>query len=441
MNELTTVVTVRVPAAWKDFDHAGFDDAMRSLIGDRAAEFGLKSRPVVTTTTQDSPALAVSVNRRPVVFWTPTDSVRPDDPQAVKDLVGGFLLRRLSLLLDGPSGADSVVRGYLTDLGIRPPSGTYAGRPSPGAIAEAGEELVEQLAPHEVVVAASAQTLRRTRDPLPDDLIRLRTRLFGRTGVRFPDVRLTPTSEPPGTVRIRLNNVEFPIARLGAEAGWREVVGCLEQAISAHAHWFVRLSQVGASLDTLGYVLPDLSAASEGSYPRSLLTACLREMVRSGESIRNLPRLLWLLLELGSSSAGEDRVRLAESPLLPMDRYAAPAVRNPVVLASRLRKILTEESWRTEGSGGLGRMGRLPAEVEDALVEAPEGALADHEWLAVRLTAGQEQPEVLVTRTIRAIARVRAALQALPRPPKVVASYELPPDVDLTAVVVPERSS
>jgi hypothetical protein len=411
------------------------------MFADRAAAFGLHGEPVVALAALDGPELTISVDRRPVVFWTPPDPSGPGDVQAVKDLADGYLLRRLSLLLGTESGPDASVRRYLTDLGIRPPSTEYSGEGSSGALAEAEEELVEELAPNEVVVTASEQALRRTRGAMPDDLIGLRTRLFGSTGVQFPDVRLIATDDPSGAVRIRLNHVDLPVVRLGAQAGWSEVVGCLEQAISERVHWFVRLSQVAASLDTLAYVLPDLSAASASCYPRTLLTACLRELVRSGESIRNLPRLLWLLLELGSSAAGEDRMRLAEPPLLPMDRFAAPAVRNPVILASRLRKILAEEAWRTDGSGGVGRVRRLPVDVENALAQGPSEALADNEWLAVRLLAGLEQPELIVTRSVRAIAPVRAALQALPVPPKVIASYELPPDADLAMVDVLGRST
>jgi hypothetical protein len=233
--------------------------------------------------------------------------------------------------------------------------------------------------------------------------------------------------------------VTLPVRRLGEHAGWTDVVHSLHAELAARRHWFVRMRQVRDLMDKdLVYVLPDLVAVAEANFTRAQITACVRELVRAGRRMRNVPRILWLMLEAGGGfPAKSDILRLSESPLLPKVRHRPSASPDPVVQAVRVRKLAAEEEWRLGNYRPLTQAVRLHPDIERRLL-AKDGleALARAEWAAVRAFAKAPQAEHVVTRTVGALGPVRAALQAVEKVPRVVASHELPPDADLQALPI-----
>jgi hypothetical protein len=82
-------------------------------------------------------------------------------------------------------------------------------------------------------------------------------------------------------------------------------------------------------------------------------------------------------------------------------------------------------------------MGRLSSAVEAGLVGAIDREdIAQWEWAAVQEFATLGRPEVLVVRSIEAIAPVFDAMRCLADRPEVIASAELPPDAVLSDVPV-----
>jgi len=151
-----------------------------------------------------------------------------------------------------------------------------------------------------------------------------------------------------------------------------------------------------------------------------------------GDSTRNLPRILWLLIEAGNTGADSDRVQLTESPHLASAGMSAAVQRDPQLLASALRKQIAEESWRV-GSADLGvPCVGLPIDLENALIEpTDEDALAQAERRAVEMVSVIDPPFQVVTHSARGLKPLQYALLALPTPPRLVASQELPPDTEL----------
>jgi hypothetical protein len=144
------------------------------------------------------------------------------------------------------------------------------------------------------------------------------------------------------------------------------------------------------------------------------------------------------MLEAGGGfPAKSDILRLSESPLLPKVRHRPSASPDPVVQAVRVRKLAAEEEWRLGNYRPLTQAVRLHPDIERRLL-AKDGleALARAEWAAVRAFAKAPQAEHVVTRTVGALGPVRAALQAVEKVPRVVASHELPPDADLQALPI-----
>jgi hypothetical protein len=148
--------------------------------------------------------------------------------------------------------------------------------------------------------------------------------------------------------------------------------------------------------------------------------------------VKNLPRILWLLLETCATSAGPDRVRLAEAPLLAGPHDTSPPIGDAEVLAAELRQRITEEQWRLGIDLDLDKPIRLPSDVEEVLVgplPTPRAVAATQRFLrGLGQTAGTGP---VVTRSAAALRPARAALQAVPQPPRVVWSSEIPPGIHL----------
>jgi hypothetical protein len=327
---------------------------------------------------------------------------------------------------------------------LRPDRAQRPGTSIDQPVPDRAEAAIDTVSPDEIVLEGPAAVLRRMSGDERDLVPRLRHRVLADCGVRLPDIRLVPASAPDPVLRLRIHDLVVPVGSIGADARWSDVVGCLSRTVGRRLHWFLRQRDVAAALEDLGYLMPDLVQSGNERYRLATLSAVLREVLRHGGSIRNLGRIILLLLDLGGPAPGPDRLALAEHPRRPLSgasrNSGSPAETDPVILAALLRKARAEESWRIGTLRLPRRTGRLSRGTEEALTELWSGtdrsALAAAEWAALAEMAQLDAPELVVTRSIRAVPAVGWCLQALPHPPRVVASHELPPDADLAGLRV-----
>jgi hypothetical protein len=410
-------------------------DLLRGRLSVLLAEFGLERESVITTDKAgpEATAATVSIDLRPVARLR-SEHLTPED--AAETLLTGVMsriLRRLPLLA-GSAVSGRSTAAYLMALGCRAPAGTAVD----AFDVDAAEQLLDDRTGEEIVLELAASTMRRLDRAAASAMVELRETEFRKRGMVYPDVRVVLTDDRPGSMRLRLNDVTLPVHQLGEESGWTDVVQRVGTELAGRRHWFVRMGHVRRVFDEdLEYVFPDLVAVAEANYSHAQVTACMRELVRSGRRMRNFPRILWLLVEAGGSPAGSDILRISESPLLPKARHRPPADRDPIVQAVRVRKLAAEEDWRLGTYRARKHAVRLAPDIEERLVaDSPADALGRAEWAAVRALAAAPGAERVVTRTVAALGPVRDALQALENVPRVVASHELPPDADLSVLPV-----
>ncbi len=418
------LVAARIPPAGIGLEQA-LRDRLTDLLTVRATELGLTALPHVEVWPADRPA-GVSVDGHPLTLIPAGAGDGPQWVDRVAAATDRALRRQLSVLV-GDLGAMPPAARYLLDHGHRPTKGEEPG--AQGSDEEIGESLLARTSPR-IVLQVAEDTLRNTTANRPRDLAGLRTDVYRTRGVQLPDVRLVPTHEPAGTVRITLNDITMPIARLGADAGWTDVVRLLGRGLSECLHWFVQNLDIKAAVETMSYALPDLVTAYLECYPDPhLLTACVRALVREERPVRNLPRIMWLLVEVGGASVGRGMVRLGENPLLAEAGVAPAAQRDVAVLVSRIRKCVAEDSWRVRVPVFDSPM-RLPVGLEDRITGATGDAdQADAEWAVLDHLAGVASGTTVVVSTIDVVRRVQRVVRALPTPLRVIADQELPPDV------------
>lgn len=421
-----------VPAKARDALATSIETGLRGL----ASQLGADGEIEISTRDADPggrDVAGLSVEGRPAAVFS-SAGIEKGGADEYADRVVHRVLGRLPLLL-GPS-LDDTNAAYIAELGR---AGDEMLR-VPGRDAELAEAMIDLAEELPIVLEVSAETLRRVDESGGSAVADLRRDEFRLHGTHLPDVVVVRTDEPAGVVQLRLNDVWLPAAKLGEQAGWREVVDHLRREIAQRRHWFLQVSHVTASIDSdLQYLFPDLVQIAEANYSPPLVTACLRELIRGGGPVRNLPRILWLLLEQGASRAGPDALRLAESPLLPKARLRYETERDPVVLATRVRKIAIEEAWRLGRYVAPAAPVRLPDELETALLDAAgSAALGESEWTVIHALETVPDARTVVTHRVEAIAPVRSALQALALPPRVVAAHELPPDADLAEIPTAE---
>ncbi|MGC4110418.1 MAG: hypothetical protein QM747_08360 [Nocardioides sp.] len=395
-------------------------------------QLGIRTEIGVVTTAESGPDVVVSIDRRPVALIPASALEDAEHPvELVRREALGGVVRRLPLLL-GTSDI-SGVSAYLLGVGCALPQSQ--GRV--GDSVEAAEGLISMTAPRQIVLTVSAETLRRVDEHSVDAVARLRESEFREYGVVYPDVQVELADTAPGAVSLRLNHVDLPLEPLQADADWSAVVQRLGAELTTRRHWFVRVDQVSNLLDTqLRYLYPDLISTAERAFSTEEIASCLRELLRCRRRIRNLTRILWLMLEQGDAHGAEDMLRLSEAPLTPTGRRRDLAGRDPVVLAARVRKIAAEENWRLGTYQAPANAVRLPERLERQIVDGRPDSVGAAEWEAVRTLVSQPKTVRVVTRRIESIGPVRDALQALPNPPRVIASQELPPSVDVDALTV-----
>ena len=355
-------VAIDVPADFPSDVGAELAEQVGALFRRRSTELGV-NRVIMAQVIPRGAAVRTTVSfaGRPVAVITRRLTADDEAIEQIVDLVDRALCRHLGLLLDQPAaawwltsgqaGVDARILGalaYVLDCGIS------IGRTSPaevaalssataGGPAELGEELVSRHGSNEIVIQASPETLQRTADQHPSDLPRVRGLLFDETGLQFPDVRIVPTVDgPPGVVRLRLNDVTR-VLRIGPDAGWTEVVDTTREVLLSAAPWYVSIALLRDMIDELRDSLPDLMELVTGCYSDRLLAACIRELLWHGDSARNLPRILWLLLDAGDE-VPPDRVSLSETPLLRRPGDSRVATADPAALMSSLRRRVTFET-------------------------------------------------------------------------------------------------
>lgn len=408
--------------------------SLRAQLSALLAEFSLEQALEVTAQTAggNSTAASVTIDGRPVAYlWT--EQLGPE--HATEQLLNSVMSRILGRLplLAGPDVAARSTAAYLMTLGCRVPDGAAVH----AFDADDAEQLIDARTDEEIVLRVAAATMRRVGGA-DRAMAQFRETEFRKQGVVYPDARVVLTDDAPGSVQLRLNDVTLPVRHLGADAGWADVVRYMGTELASRRHWFVRLRDVADLMDEeLVYAYPDLVAVAKANYSPPQVTACMRELVRSSKRMRNLPRILWLLIDAGGSPAGQDILRLSESPLLAKARHRPSAEADPIVQAVRVRKLAAEEAWRLGNYRLPKHAVRLAPDIEDGLIagDSPE-ALARAEWAAVRAFATAPDAERVITRTVEALGPVRRVLQAVENVPHVRASHELPPDVDIDALPV-----
>jgi hypothetical protein len=417
--------------------HAAFADgpvgALHQQLNGLLAELDLDRAAAITTGPTGSDTAAVSIDRRPLAYFAAGELPQPESADLLCDAILNRILRRLPLLA-GPAIAPRSTAAYLLALGCRVPAKAAADTFD----VDTAERLINDRRDEKIVIGVPACTMRHANQAGTRAFAEFRDTEFRKYGVIYPDARVVLTDDDHGAISLRLNDVTLPTRRLGADAGWVEVVDYVRTESTARRHWFVRTDQVTRAIEQdLCYVFPDLVEIAQANYSREQITAGLRELLRSGRRARNLPRILWLLIESGGPAAGEDIVHMSESPLLPKARHQPTAERDPVVQAVRIRKIAAEEDWRLGNYREPRHAVRLDPEIEERLVAAGDPDVRAHaEWAAVRAVAGAPETEHVVTRTVAALSGVRDALQAINSVPRVMTSHELPPDVDIGTLAV-----
>jgi hypothetical protein len=440
-------VSIQVGTLVSSRQRAAIEAGVAEQISRRAGELGIRRRTQARVHGNDAPgpAVLVSIDGQPAAVSTFEASANAD-AGAVTTLVAEvdrLVRRRLSILLD-PAGREdrtkqlarlthteslslcAGVPDYLLDLGISL-SGLDRIRDalelgSVASTAELGEYLVSQLASPSVRVSVPETVLRATAPADAAALVAARQQIFAQTGVEFPDVELDVRAGADGPIQLGLNDVQVALEG-GMAADWAAAVGAMRPVLSEYAVWLLRAVDVERAREALRWVTPDLYALSTDAFSTPLLTAGLRALLGGGESIRNLTRILWLLIEPYSERVGET-VGVVERG----GAGLAQALADPDLLACHVRTLMAEEArqggWADARPDGV----LLPEDIETLAVGAPGPERSTALWRVV-LAARDLPPFVrIVTRSPQALRPVRQALQSLPTPTVVVAAQEMPLD-------------
>jgi hypothetical protein len=413
-----------------------------------AHELGIERDVDVTMIRRPDGAdtVEVSADDRPVAIFAAPRA--PDWSATVCAQMHLALLRRARVLLDdatvdkvgrklsSPSPAD--VRRTLEHLldngiGIRHLDGraTWNEGRSP---AETAELLINDLASPNLELTLAESSLRNTPNDERACVRDLRLRLFNEHGIRFPDLAIASHDIQAGEMRVRLNDLTTPTLPLAAPATLPEILAALDPIIANHAAWFVRADDAEAQRAELASEIPDLVHAAEAQIPSWLLSACLRALISNSDSVRNLPRIIWLLLESDPPRDGIDEITLSKSAANPVSENT-PIAFEPEFLPSTIRRLIAYEAWAGGETPSNKPLVSLPIEWEDNLIHASSSrAIAKTEWLIVRTLFASPNPPLIVTHTVAGTTPTRQVLRALPHPPRVIASQELPPDAPLPEI-------
>ncbi|MGW4060843.1 hypothetical protein ACWEGE_21340 [Amycolatopsis sp. NPDC004747] len=448
-------VVFTVPARADEDRVARAAGGLADVFARTARELGIdrEIHVLVQRRIDDLAVVEVSADQRPVaIFSSPLGAA--GWPAAVCASTRDALLRRARVLLDGetaqragrllsgavtdePGGNIRRTLEYLLDNGVslaRLGSGPPFERPfSP---CEAAELLINSVAPRDVRIDLPEPALRRTTEEQRNSLVDFRIAAHDECGARFPDLVITSHDVAPDEVRIRLNDVLVPRSTTGDPATFSDVVAASAPSLTEHAAWLLRMDDVEAQRSELDAAIPELGRLSRTQVPTWLLCACLRSLLANADSVRNLPRIVWLLLEFEVPRDGADEVVLPK----PATEGLAGTT-DPEALASTVRRLIAYEAWAGGESLDDDAMTSVPIEWEAALVNAGDDLLGPAEWQIARAAFAADRPATVVAHTVAAIGPLRQALRALPEPPRVIASQELPPASPLPPVFEAPRTA
>jgi hypothetical protein len=363
-------VEITLPGQLHSTCAAVIEVALNRRLKTMLSELGLRRdlQIAVKDATDGVTLVNASLDDRPVALLA---CVPPAGEEPAADILRGVMtgiLRRLTLLA-GADVAERSDQAYLTTIGCCAPAGTTAD----SLDVDTAEGLINRRTDEAIRIEVAAATIRRVDPRGVRAMIALRENEFRKRGLVYPDVRVDLTDRPPGSIRLRFNDVTLPASQLGEDAGWSDVIQYLGRELAVRRHWFVRMRDVSSIMtEDLALFAPDLVAVSDSNYSLEQTTACLRELGRSVWRTRNLSRILWLLLEQGGSPAGPDVLRLDESPLLTRTRHRQPAERDPMVMAVRVRKLVAEERWRLGTYSAPRHPVRLSPDIEQRLVDGDQ---------------------------------------------------------------------
>ena len=209
-----------------------------------------------------------------------------------------------------------------------------AKEPTPSAVAEV---VLDAIAEPNIILELPRSTLRRARGSDIKRIKQVRVAVYAETGVQFPDLALHVLDDSVAPIRLKANGIWLETG-IADDADWSQVVEGIKAAVLLHAAWFIRRSDVATQRDRLADALGALVELSRATYSDAVVTACLRALIRSGESVRNLQRVLWLLHDT-VDAPDFDAIRFAGLATdVPTDpRHGAESLAARVAHASRTR--------------------------------------------------------------------------------------------------------
>jgi hypothetical protein len=422
-------------------------EALVALVRTRLEEAGVDrgiAPPEVTTHNRD--VVEVSLDGRPVALVS-TSGASQASVSSIASAVDQGVVRHRSLMLDEATARvhSERIAESLNDERHN----LYTGQPQ--ALLDVGISLrADGLADWRDVVQRCTSAVELTElliDALAGDAIRVevpervvrsavspevafttaREDLYHRTGLRLPDVTLHWTDVAQATVRLTINGVRLPVGATSAVSDWSEVVQTSCETADEFGHWLLRLRDVDQTLGQFEHIIGDLVGLAAARTSVETLSAVIRALYANGASVRNLPRILALLLDAEPPAREPNGYRMSDEEL----GLHAPYPSDPEVIGSLIRRRAAEDGW----ASGIGTVEQpavfLPIELESDLVHPlSQASRCEAEWHLVRLVDAIDSRVTVVTHAPGSIAPVRKALMAVPSPqPQVIASQELPPHV------------
>jgi hypothetical protein len=405
-------------------------------------QIGLPRGAKVETAVSETGAFEVFADDRPVTIFP---GGPPADPvESVVEATHWALLRRLPILLhdadvtrlspalriEKPERSREVLE-YVLSNGVslaRLAELTPRTWPDEIRTADVAEALLDQL-PASINVAVPESILSGLVDSDLDAVGHVRRDLLHRLGAGFPDLKFSIERGPVTRTQLFLNDVEGPWVRMAAGSDWRSLVSTLEGLLLDHASWFVRAAHLAEEKTRVANLFYDLVEISDLNVSDAELTACVRCLLANRDSVRNLPRVLWQLIEASQDSGRVDEVVLAEPHMITPEQSTRSLHPHPELSATEVRRGIAYEDWTGGVVGQPTTTVSLPLEAETAVVDAADpSTLGAAEWRVLRAVFGHGKVEVVAARAPVAITRLRQVMYCLPDPPRVIATRELPPD-------------
>jgi hypothetical protein len=456
--------------------------AVAQVVAEHAAALGVPARPAVTVTfrTGESPQLVLAGRRARIVAadldealaaqGLPADWQHGDDEDEMAAAVATacrVAIEHDPSVLVGPQQRDALlararsaglnehgdilaaaleqVIAYgmrVNDLGrLRAALAEQTGLVRTAS--ELAEVAMGALGEPSIGITVHEHTLRAATlsIPQPREFIELRKRLFNDLGVAFPDIEVkTDSAVPEQAAVVRLNHLRHAPRPLPDGACLADIAAVLEGRLRAHPSWFVSLAEVHRTIEEMKLALPDLVSSVLDRYSEPQLCLFGRTFVAEKLPVRNVARLMILLLDVPPPVAGHDLVRLAE-PSRRGDEQAGRST--PGTLVSYTRQQMHEEAVRAQPGLVVVERTRLPGDLDtafSAIPFSPARVEDDVRPADLRLLTSlaenqlsEDQPTLVgATQSSRGVAR-RLLVRQYPEV-AVIAAEEFPPSYQLQPV-------